>query len=49
MDIQKIERKITRKVRHKWKKILNGYETYNSYIDGCDRYGFIYIYECESY
>ena len=48
MDIQKIERKITRKVRHKLKQILDGYEIYNSYIDGCDRHGLIYFYDCNN-
>jgi hypothetical protein len=48
MNIQKIERKITRKVRHKLKKILNGYEIINSYNDGCDHDGLIYLYECKN-
>ena len=45
---EKIERKIAKKVRHKIKKINNGYNIIYNYDDGCDEYGFITHYVCEN-
>ena len=46
MDISKIERKLTKKVRHILKKISLGYKVIYSYNDGCDEYGSLTYVSC---
>lgn len=43
-----IERKIAKKIRHKIRKIEEGYEIVYSYSDGFDDYGPIYYYSCKN-
>ena len=46
MDTSIIEKKLARKIRNKLRKINDGYEIIDSYIDDYDEYGPIRHYEC---
>lgn len=48
MEISKIEKKLARKIRHKLRKIENGYKVFDCYIDDYDDYGPIIHYECNN-